>query len=146
MSEHVSDQFVERVAATLGDTFHPACDVRKLITRIRQDAKQVAMLKNHIAELERQADQDAVVVGEISDDCRRLQERIAELEADIEKHRWIPVTERMPEIEETVLAYSSGGFITMADIDDFEGRLAWYSDEGLEYRNVTHWQPLPEWC
>jgi hypothetical protein len=59
--------------------------------------------------------------------------RIAELE---EAARWIPVSERLPEDELTVLA-TSGGAVDTSCI--FEG--AWYQ-LGTPVR-ITHWRPLP---
>jgi len=74
---------------------------------------------------------------------------IALLRAEItrlrEERRWIPVTERMPEADSTVLVswrYGEGPEQVAAQ--------AWYDRHGrfttagvVEFPNVTHWQPLP---
>jgi len=51
------------------------------------------------------------------------------------KHLWIPVTERLPKEEETVLAF---GTLGVAWLD-------WRHDnKWCCYGGVTHWMPLPE--
>lgn len=51
-----------------------------------------------------------------------------------EKHRWIPVTERMPDVGVEVLVYSE---IIGICVDYYDGDTVGYFD-------VTHWTPLPE--
>ena len=73
----------------------------------------------------------------------KLAARIAELEA---AQRWIPVSERLPEIGVRVLFYNS--FIT----NIHKGWLScdeWVSEIGVFYngdklKRITHWMPLPE--
>ena len=65
------------------------------------------------------------------------QKRIAELEAAIreqEERRWIPATERLPDIGKDVLIYSKEDGV---DVD-------YYGGDMFGYWNVTHWMPLPE--
>lgn len=64
-------------------------------------------------------------------------ERIAELE---EQHRWIPVTERLPEDIYPVLVSCGKGyrsFIARYDIIWKEWRVS-------HTLNITHWMPLPQ--
>ena len=95
-------------------------------------------------------------------DCREyeLQERIQQLERE---RRWIPVSERLPEIGQTVLNYRVGGANRHADVEfavrekkygtrredniwewitcgNQAGRYWGLSVDGSE---VTHWMPLP---
>lgn len=77
-----------------------------------------------------------------------LAKRLRQLRAALDKHRWIPVEERLPEVDTYVLwAYESGG-ISWDDIphdadDAWLGRfLSGYHNSG----RITHWRPiiLPE--
>ena len=72
-----------------------------------------------------------------------LRARIAELEA---AQRWIPVSERLPQIGVRVLFYNN--FITNIHKGWFSGD-EWTSDIGIFYngdklKRITHWMPLPE--
>lgn len=51
-----------------------------------------------------------------------------------EERRWIPVTERLPDIGAVALAYSK---IAGIFVDYYEG-------EAFGYFDVTHWMPMPE--
>lgn len=51
-----------------------------------------------------------------------------------EERRWIPVTERLPDIGKDVLIYSKEDGV---DVD-------YYGGDMFGYCNVTHWMPLPE--
>ena len=72
-----------------------------------------------------------------------LRARIAELEA---AQRWIPASERLPQIGVRVLFYNN--FITNIHKGWFSGD-EWTSDIGIFYngdklKRITHWMPLPE--
>ena len=72
-----------------------------------------------------------------------LNARIAELEA---AQRWIPASERLPQIGVRVLFYNN--FITNIHKGWFSGD-EWTSDIGIFYngdklKRITHWMPLPE--
>ena len=66
--------------------------------------------------------------------------REQQLQAELDKHRWIPVTERLPKIGQEVLLYSV----------KFEGSklcvLIWWREALEELVEFTHWKPitLPE--
>lgn len=76
----------------------------------------------------------------IEDDLRK---RIAELE---EAQRWIPVTERLPEVyrDETgehipfIVCEGDGGYPFTARYDGINWRA------GIFVPDITHWMPLPE--
>ena len=60
-----------------------------------------------------------------------------------ENKRWIPVTERLPELGSHVLACGGRGsvFVVRSDCTEFGfGRMPGSS----KYRSFTHWMPLPE--
>ena len=76
--------------------------------------------------------------------------RIAELEA---AQRWIPVTERLPELGAPILFYDSilerinKGTCTAMNSDNTN--LHWFTDDDLFYfgnrsEYITHWMPLPK--
>lgn len=90
----------------------------------------------------------ADTLEKLLDRCARYAEEIAVLQ---ERQRWIPVTERLPEITGLVLVIVSGKPRKNVElIDALE--LGEYADDGwcLESwpewtdANVTHWMPLPE--
>ena len=51
-----------------------------------------------------------------------------------EERRWIPVTERLPDIGIEVLVYSEDDGICVD----------YYGGDSFGYYDVTHWMPLPE--
>ena len=78
---------------------------------------------------------------------KNLKDMITKLEGQLEKHRWIPVSERLPEDNQCVL-------VTIKHINDTWGFLAWYQLSRKQWSfydpmvrgMVTHWKPiiLPE--
>lgn len=65
------------------------------------------------------------------------------------KPKWIPVTERLPESYEPVLAVCNSGKIFVGEYVDLGWRTLWRiktaRDSTKEItRKVTHWMPLPE--
>ena len=66
----------------------------------------------------------------------------------LEMPRWIPVTERLPELHEEVLVcneeygLSGLGFATVAVWDGTDWIETW--DRSTAIHCVTHWMPLPE--
>lgn len=65
--------------------------------------------------------------------------RLAELEAE---RRWIPVSERLPEIGFTGLCQVAGNGYVIARYAPYDSEGGWTSDE-IGYCFVTHWMPLP---
>ena len=51
-----------------------------------------------------------------------------------EERRWIPVTERLPDVGTEVLVYSEDDGICVD----------YYGGDSFGYYDVTHWMPLPE--
>jgi len=108
-------------------------------------------LRSRIAELEMkirhnalwQASEDAEERAHLEKLVPDLKKRIAELE---EKQRWIPVSERLPQIGVRVLFYNN--FIKNIHKGWCSGD-EWVSDIGVFYngdklKRITHWMPLPE--
>ena len=60
-------------------------------------------------------------------------------EVERDTHRWIPVTERLPEDRRTVLA-TVGGVVCAA----FYGNYTWAEVETYSIFYPTHWMPIPE--
>ena len=63
-----------------------------------------------------------------------------------EKQRWIPVTERMPELEVPVLVLDRRGNMIVRTLRRLvSDKEAVFRPDGLAPRkNITHWMPLPE--
>ena len=70
--------------------------------------------------------------------------KIAELEAKVP--RWVPVTERMPEIEQRVLVLDRHGNAMVRTLLCLAGEKGpSFRPDGLVPRkHITHWMPLPE--
>ena len=70
----------------------------------------------------------------------------AERDALREKQRWIPVTERMPELEVPVLVLDRRGNMIVRTLRRLvSDKEAVFRPDGLAPRkNITHWMPLPE--
>lgn len=62
-----------------------------------------------------------------------------------EKQRWIPVTERMPELEVPVLVLDRRGNMLVRTLRRLvSDKEAVFRPDGLAPRkNITHWMPLP---
>lgn len=90
----------------------------------------------------------ADVLQKYVDRCKRYADEIMALR---EKPRWIPVTERLPETEDFVLAVVNGKpteNVTLVDsieIALFMRDEGWCLDMYPEWEDpkVTHWMPLP---
>lgn len=74
----------------------------------------------------------------------QLAERDKEIERLRKAQRWIPVSERLPEVDKEygdvdVLVYTDEGIIEATTYDKDDGWGLW-----VEAGEVTHWMPLPE--
>ena len=59
--------------------------------------------------------------------------------------KWIPVTERMPELHTKVLCCGVKGGRFIAELSEWgNGILYWTKRDGKGCPTVTHWMPLPE--
>ncbi|MGZ7043561.1 MAG: DUF551 domain-containing protein [Methanobacterium sp.] len=63
---------------------------------------------------------------------------------------WISVEDRLPKIDQSILAYSENGYIYQCHLNFTQPFHSWYR-EGSEiqgryvgYDYPTHWTPLPE--
>lgn len=83
------------------------------------------------------------VMSEAADLIERL---TAENVALREKQRWIPVTERMPELEVPVLVLDQRGNMIVRTLRRLvSDKEAVFRPDGLAPRkNITHWMALPE--
>lgn len=83
-----------------------------------------------------------VTDNELFDTIAANQEIIAEMEA---ANRWIPVSERLPELNEETLIADKGGSVGLAEFltacDEF-GRCAWSLESGIIFY-PTHWKTPP---
>ena len=86
-------------------------------------------------------------VDKVGMDAADLIERLtAENAALREKQSWIPVTERMPELEVPVLVLDRRGNMIVRTLRRLvSDKEAVFRPDGLAPRkNITHWMPLPE--
>lgn len=65
-------------------------------------------------------------------------------EIERDAHRWIPVTERLPEPCETVLAFRVFGMHGQLSEVCFAHTLKMFGRINWSMVGVTHWMPLPE--
>lgn len=56
--------------------------------------------------------------------------------------KWISVKDRLPKIEEIVLAYAPQWCSDESIVLTYDGE--WYDYNGVLVDSVTHWMPLPE--
>ena len=62
----------------------------------------------------------------------------------LEQDRWIPVTERLPELESEVLVTDEYGEIRHADYSDWLGKAEFRTvEESMTLEDVKAWRPLP---
>jgi len=81
--------------------------------------------------------------GYCSEHCKEMAEaesRIAELEAE---RRWIPVSERLPELDQDVLAIVDDNVAVGHFYDDQYHPICFSTDDDC-LLVATHWMPLPE--
>lgn len=64
---------------------------------------------------------------------------LAAAREELERYRWIPVGERLPEDGERVFVLMRNGYQVIAG----HFHSGWINDAGCETFNVTHWMPLP---
>lgn len=69
--------------------------------------------------------------------------------SQVEQRQWIPVSERLPEIGETVLAFEPVDGVEPAQLQRRSAAFAadgWWDlqdEQPSRLHNVTHWMPLP---
>ena len=61
-------------------------------------------------------------------------------------HKWIPVSERLPEADKNVLVCTIHGSFKVARCNFYKNgtEVSWATNDGLGERAITHWMPLPE--
>ena len=90
-----------------------------------------------IAKLEKEIDR---LKEDLAETQACLLERNIELDVERRSHRWIPVSERLPEEGEGVVVAVEGGFVYPDTFDCVSEGIPRFYDA----YNVTHWMPLPE--
>lgn len=72
----------------------------------------------------------------LSETCFRAADAIEKLQSQLPK--WIPVSERLPENDKTVLVWNRRNSREYFDVYDHGSWII------LESEDITHWMPLPE--
>ena len=80
-------------------------------------------------------------VIELKGEIDSLKEYIAELEA---AQRWIPVSERLPELDQDVMAIVEGDIDKGHFYESFDGEIYFSSDVGGAMLVATHWMDIPD--
>ena len=83
-------------------------------------------------------------------DCKCLNENLTIVQEELLKHRWIPVSERLPEYNKTVLIsdgknISFGWFVDKCYNNPAENHDYWaseYHTRSDHPENITHWKPI----
>lgn len=102
------------------------------IDRLTAENAELVAYTERLSEI--QAKKYCDVARENAELLQKTQQLTAELAALKEAHRWIPVTERLPDVLETVLIISDGEVGAGIMLDD---------DYWADGADVTHWMPLP---
>ena len=95
-----------------------------------------------MAELLEKAAVLRVIFDSVGKPATEIYQKVREMptvDAAAEKPRWIPVTERLPEEEVSVIAWEKQGFSYVDYLSDGVWTIADHN-----YGEVTHWVPLPE--
>ena len=79
---------------------------------------------------------------EYEDKIEVLNKRIAELEAQLEQHRWIPVTESLPENVATVFILTSEGAGGVGFYGKDKTGYIWERLDHAINLNITYWKPI----
>ena len=118
---------------------------------IEQQAEQIAELEAENKKLRRPLEAANFKVDgmlAIGNELTKQAERIEILEAELEQHRWIPVSESLPEKTGYYLI-----FCVSEGYNEHRWWQFWYQDGWYEYnkiddciddteRTVTHWKPI----
>ena len=92
-------------------------------------------------DLERSKDFEAFWQHEAEEALKKFQVAISN------KPRWIPVTERLPELHKIVLVADKANDIGMGTLEPLWDGTVWvvpFEDVDNEFRPITHWMPLPQ--
>ena len=114
-------------------------------------------LKDRIKELEDNLNALQTKYEELEDDQHELlqdnasldaelcscRQHVAELEAE---RRWIPISERLPDIYSNVFTYSGTADYQGTRRVLYYGKDKWYDEQGefITHPNITYWMLLPE--
>lgn len=113
------------------------------VTRITELEAKKDILEDQQREAKNHLIDKNLHIDSLYEEGYKLQQRIAELEA---AQRWIPVSERLPQIGVRVLFYNN--FIKNIHKGWYSGD-EWVSEIGIFYngdklKRITHWMPLPK--
>ena len=70
-----------------------------------------------------------------------MEEAASEIKRLRSERRWIPVSERLPEVLSMVLVWSQSNGLHLASLDSYR---QWRDADENPGKKITHWMPLPE--
>ena len=126
----------------------------ELVKRLREESEIERWLQPHSAnETPKLLDDAADAIEELQEDSVPIDDMEMIL-SEVAKPRWIPVRERLPEIDEKhhcskdVLVYLDVGYMAFSALEENIFGQIWFECERHsdveEEMKVTHWMPLPE--
>lgn len=80
------------------------------------------------------------------DEIRRTYDKLKDLPSVENKGEWIPISERLPEVSQNVLATTKWGEVTIAERLNFgpDCRFIHEGNTNAHTEDIVAWQPLPE--
>jgi len=128
-----SHEFVETPFATF--------DEEELQKRIAELEAENAELKERVAMLDVTAVSKSLGEMEYIEQVTKLRQLLTDLEAQL---CWIPVSERLPELDQDVFAIVDGDIDRGHFYESFDGEIYFSSDTRGAMLVATHWMDIPD--
>ena len=109
-------------------------------------------LERYLVEIEgaikSQMERDNMFTVSVLQDCYQMVDELKDYK-DLEEqgkllNKWIPCSERMPEVEQDVLLSFRSFDVRVGYRSNNEGFFYVYGEEYVSFENTLAWQPLPE--
>ena len=124
------------------DMYDTALDLaHKLRTRVAELEAENAGLKERVAMLDVTAVSKSLGEMEYIEQVTKLRQLLTDLEAQL---CWIPVSERLPELDQDVFAIVDGDIDRGHFYESFDGEIYFSSDTRGAMLVATHWMDIPD--